>query len=280
MSRSSLPSALVIGPQKAGTTWIHRYLELRGDVCLPHGTKETMFFDRRFDKGAGWYVRHFRHHGGHCLTVEVAPTYFHHPDVPKRIYETIGKIPIVCTLRDPAERCFSLYLHMRRYGMTKYTTFENALEKHSEIIETSMYATHLKRWFSFFGREEVLVLFMEDLKKNQAEYVRRLCEHLSLPFIPPGAELQERVNQAALPKSPILASIGQTTADKLRELGMYSLINMAKRIGLKSFFFGREGGDVPRMTTKEKKLVVHHLKSEIEELENLLGLDLSSWKYV
>ena len=34
----TLPTALVIGPMKAGTTWIHEYLAWRGDVCLPGGT--------------------------------------------------------------------------------------------------------------------------------------------------------------------------------------------------------------------------------------------------
>jgi hypothetical protein len=47
----SKPDAMVIGPMKAGTTWLYSYLISRGDVCLPEGVKETFFFDRRFNKG-------------------------------------------------------------------------------------------------------------------------------------------------------------------------------------------------------------------------------------
>jgi len=278
VNKPRLPSALVIGPQKAGTTWIHHYFESRGDICLPGNVKETMFFDRRFDKGIAWYKKHFVPDGQIRCTIEVAPTYFHYPDVPKRVYETIGKIPIVSTLRDPAERSFSLYLHMRRYGMTRCTSFEEAVEKHPEIIGTSMYATHLKRWFAVFGQENVLVLLQEELKSHQTEYVQRLCEHLGLPFMLPGDELRKRVNMAALPKSPLLAAIGQATADGLRSAGLYSVINLAKGIGLKSLFFGHEGSDVPRITPKERAWVVNRLKLEIEELECMLGIDLSAWK--
>ena len=274
----SLPNALVIGPQKAGTTWIHRYLELRGDICLPKGVKETMFFDRHYGRGETWYANHFHPDENTRRIVEVAPTYFHHPDAAARILDTLGSIPLICTLRDPAERSFSLYLHMRRYGMTACTDFREAAHRHPEIIDTSRYASHLKRWFEVFGRENILVLLQEDLAEKQHEYSSLLCQHLELPFVEPGEMLRERVNAAALPSSPALASAGQKIADTLRAAGLYPLINWAKQAGLKSLFFGRRGTDVPQLTTEERFWIVDRLHPEIEDLESLLERDLSHWR--
>lgn len=273
----SLPSALIIGPQKAGTTWIHRYLESRGDVCLPHGVKETMFFDRHYKKGADWYAEHFQPASGMQHTIEVAPTYFHHPDTAARIHDELGSIPLVCTLRDPAQRSFSLYLHMRRYGMTTCTDFREAVSKHPEIIETSFYATHLKRWFEIFGQEKVLVLMQSDLAERPQSYTRMLCNHLELPYVEPGEMLHERVNSAALPTSPVLASVGQKIADSLRTAGMYPLINIAKRAGLKSLFFGRSGNTVPKLSPEERCWILERLRPEVRELEAMLQRDLSDW---
>lgn len=273
----SLPNALVIGPQKAGTTWIHRYLEARGDVCLPHGVKETMFFDRHYKKGMNWYAEHFQPASGMQHTIEVAPTYFHHQDTPERIHNILGPIPLVCTLRDPAKRSFSLYLHMRRYGMTTCTDFREAAEKHPEIIETSFYATHLKRWFEIFGQDKVLVLLQSDLADHPETYTRMLCKHLQLPFVEPGEMSRERVNTATLPASPALASVGQKLADSLRAAGLYPLINFAKRAGLKSLIFGRSGKTVPKLSPEEQCWAMERLRPEVRELESMLQRDLSDW---
>jgi len=274
----SLPRAIVIGPQKAGTTWIHRYFENRGDVCLPHGIKETMFFDRHYDKGNEWYSSHFKACDSAMLAVEVAPTYFNHPQAPERILNSLGRILLVCTLRDPAERSFSLYLHMRRYGMTACTDFREAIAEHPEILESSDYIVYLERRISLFSQENLLVLLLEDLAFQPEHYARRLCDHLCLPYIEPDSRLNRKVNAAALPVSPVIASLGQKIADWLRSKKFYAPINLAKQIGLKSVFFGKSGNEVPRITKEERCWVVERLGPGIEKLEKLLGRDLSHWR--
>lgn len=274
----NLPDSLVIGPQKAGTTWIHCYLQSRGDVCLPEGVKETMFFDRYYGKGKAWYADHFQPQAAMQRTIEVAPTYFHHEEAPKRIHEMLGLIPLVCTLRDPSKRSFSLYLHMRRYGMTSCTDFREAASKHPEIIGTSLYATHLKRWIGAFGREKLLILLQEDLAEQQQDYTRMLCDHLNLPFEQPGVLLQERINAATLPPSPLLAKFGQGVADRLRSAGLYPIINWAKQMGLKSLFFGTSGRAMPALSADERRWAVAQFQNEIDELEVILQRDLSRWR--
>ena len=133
----------------AGTTWIYQYLQSRDDICLPYGVKETMFFDKFYCKSLKWYENHFKNIKSVKKIIEVAPTYFHHNLAPERIYGTLGNIPLLFTLRNPANRCYSLFLHMRRYGMTKCTDFIDAAHKHPEIIQTSRYAYHLKTGSDF-----------------------------------------------------------------------------------------------------------------------------------
>lgn len=136
----TLPTALIIGPMKAGTTWIYDYLSWRGDVCLPQGVKETFFFDRNWDKGVTWYARHFHAHKTcDCeVIVEVAPSLFHHPDAPGYVRDTLGQVQLIVTIRDPVDRAWSHYQHLRSKGYTN-SDLKIALVQFPEIVEASKY---------------------------------------------------------------------------------------------------------------------------------------------
>ena len=54
-------SFLIIGAQKAGTTWLHTLLRKCSHIALPHSTKEVHFWDWHYGNGFDWYVRQFVH---------------------------------------------------------------------------------------------------------------------------------------------------------------------------------------------------------------------------
>ena len=100
-----VPFALLIGPQRAGTTWVDRYLRSREDICLPDQVKEIFFFDRNYDRGLDFYKSHFKPDKNHRLIMEITATAFDHPQAPQRIYDTFGKnIRLICPLRHPVIR--------------------------------------------------------------------------------------------------------------------------------------------------------------------------------
>src|ERR1700753_1105916 len=69
-----LPSFIVVGPPRTGTTWIHEVLHRH--ATLPGPTKETRFFDLHFTRGLKWYLSHFSKANEGRPLGEVAPTYF------------------------------------------------------------------------------------------------------------------------------------------------------------------------------------------------------------
>ena len=274
-----LPNCLVIGPQRAGTTWIHCYLESHPDVVVPRGLKETFYFDRHYARGPGWYARHFRPAATPTgCVVEVAPSYFHRPELPTRVHDQLGPIPLVCTLRNPAERSFSLFLLLRSYGLTSHD-FRTATRQRPDILETSHYRTHIQRWFKVFGRERMLFLFQETLAERPDEYARRICAHLEIPFHPIAPELSVAVNRPSEPHSGRLARFGLRASELIRGMGAYGVVNVAKRIGLKSLFYGTSGSNrLPRLSAEDRAWINEQLADEIDSLEDLLDADLSHWK--
>lgn len=55
----TLPNFLHIGPDRAGTTWLHRALARHPQVFVPTA-KEVLFFDQHWERGLHWYERHYR----------------------------------------------------------------------------------------------------------------------------------------------------------------------------------------------------------------------------
>jgi hypothetical protein len=54
-------SFLIIGAQKAGTTWLHTLLRKCSQLALPNSTKELHFWDWHYRNGFDWYVQQFNH---------------------------------------------------------------------------------------------------------------------------------------------------------------------------------------------------------------------------
>lgn len=277
-SADGLPRALVVGPQKTGTTWLYTYFEGHPGVCLPRGMKETFFFDRRFERGVGWYAGLFKG-AADRLPLELAPSYFHQVEVVERVVQTLGQPAILVVLREPVQRSFSLYLHYRRYARTT-APLRQAVQEFPEILTSSHYATHLSRWFEAFGRERVLVSFTEDLGDDADRFVAAVCRHFGLDAVDVPAELRERrVYRAAVPASATLAAGAKRIADALRDAGAYGVVNLGKRLGLKRVFFGKPGGsNVPQLQADDAAWMREQLAGEVAELERMLGIDLSRWK--
>lgn len=274
--QSQLPSGLVIGPMKTGTTWVYEYLRQRGDVCLPKGTKETFFFDRRYHCGLDWYKAHFRH-CGQGMVIEVAPSYFNHSDAPQRIAATLDKPRLLAILRNPVERAFSHYLHLRRYGRTTLNIFDSC-EIFPEIVGASRYATVLKKWYGQFGEEGVKVVLFETLTADPSLFVSQVCGALGIVDLPVPPSGIKKTNERAACINPELAALTRKAADRFRDYRLYPVIEFLKKAGLKKLIFGRQPAGAVKLSMEEEGWLYRQLEEEICELQTMLNLDLSFWR--
>lgn len=264
-----------VGPQRAGTTWIYLHLREHPRLCFPSGVKETFFLDQRWERGWEWYWSHFRC-VAHQIRAEIAPTLFDIPEAVERLHEHNPQCRIVVSLRDPAERSYSLYLLLLKFGYVT-GTFEEAMESNSRIIDSSRYARHLPRWIDAFGEERVLVVLQEEIAELPWVTLERVCEHAGVDAALLGDLLDERVNPSTLPKSHRLAALGTRVADWLRDRSLYGPIEAAKRAGLKSLFY-RGGGTPPPLTIRTRLSLVRTFEEDIAFVESLLGRPLGTWR--
>lgn len=275
-----IPFGLLMGPQRAGTTWVDRYLRSRGDICLPEEVKEVFFFDRNFTRGVDFYKSHFALKPNHKLAIEITATSFDHPEAPERVETIFGKyLKLVCPLRHPITRSYSLYLHYLRYGIVS-GSLQEAVAQVPQIIESSRYADHLSRWFDIFGRNNINIIYQEELESDQRNFVKKLCKGLDINFIEPSEEVQGRYNITTFSKFGSVAFISQKIADILRYYQLYFIINFAKSIGIKKLIFGKERPDAKKDNIPEEDLkwLLLQIGDEVEKFENLMGHPVPYWQ--
>lgn len=278
-SRSRMSARLYavgVGPQKTGSTWLDRVLRAHPALCSPRDVKETFFLDRRYGRGWGWYWSCFPDDCPGERFVEVGPTYFHREEVPARVRANNPECRIVVTLRDPAERTFSLYVHHRRKGR-RIGSLKEALESVPALREGSRYSVHLPRWFKAFGRKRVHVLLLDDVAERPDAVLDELWPFLGVDRIKAPDQARERVYGASYPRWPGLAGLATRVAGKLREVGAHRWVEVVKRLGGRLVYTGGEDR-MPSLTPSVRGDLVRLFSKDIDYVERLLDRDLSSWR--
>lgn len=272
------PFVLSMGPQRAGTSWLDRYLRNRGDVCLPSGVKEISFFDRHYERGTKFYRDHFRLLPSHKIAAEISTTVFDAPGAPKRVYKIFGRnIRLLCPLRHPVARSFSLYRHYKRYGFVS-GTLQQACEQNPQILISSCYSRNLQEWLSVYNKDDIHFTFQEHMEANLPGYVVEICNALQIPFVMPSAEISRRYNSSAEAPIPVIAHTAHSSAVWLRRHRLYPVINAAKKMGLRKLMLGIEKNESSSSIPEDdRKWLEDRLFGQVKMLEKITG-PLPQWR--
>ena len=215
-----LPSYLIIGAQRAGTTSLHRYLVQHPAVRTMLRTKGVHFFDTNYGRGIDWYASRFpttlyswyvrRRHGIELLTGEASPYYVFHPQVPYRVARHLPDVKLILLLRDPVQRAYSHYQHEVSRGF-ETLGFEEAIRaeperlageherllaepfynsfhhQHHSYLARGHYDEQLATWRSLFPDRQLLVLSSERFFAEPDRAFRQVLDFLGLPDFTPAA---------------------------------------------------------------------------------------------
>lgn len=274
------PFILSIGPQRCGTSWLDRYLRQRGDICLPSHVKEIFYFDRHYSRGFSYYKSFFNAKPDHKFYMAVSTTAFDCPEAPARVFETFGPdVKLLCPLRDPVARSYSLYQHYKRYGLVR-GSLQDACEVMPQILESSYYARHLNSWSRYYPIDSISFFFQEDLTRDVNGYVSSFCEQMDLSQKAVPVDLAKPFNSQTRPPSYLITTVAQFLAQCLRRCGLFSVINFAKKIGLKPFIFGKEGGGKHDFSLEnyasDMQWLSEQLSGQVEKFEALTG-QVTQW---
>ena len=276
-TRRPLPSFFIIGPPRTGTSWLHEVLSRH--AILPSPTKETRFFDIHFERGFEWYNAHFPTSTGDRLVGEVAPTYFASAQARERIAETIPNAKVVCIFRDPVERVVSLYRLKRAYGMIPWS-FEEAIIRDSELMESGKYGSCLKAWLHTLGANQVLATVYDDLRDEPQSYLDSVTDFIGIPRFELGPSQVGRVftsETMTYPRNYYRTRSATAMAEWLKLRQLDTVVAAVKKSPLLKLVLGG-GPPFTKLSVDLSHKLYEHFRPEVEELEGLLNRDFSAWK--
>jgi hypothetical protein len=213
-SARMVPSFLIVGAQRCGTTSMYKTLSGHPNILPAVLHKGAHYFDTGYANGAAWYRGHFpfsvkasavkRRTGYQAITGESSPYYMFHPLAAQRIAADLPDAKLIVLLRDPVERAYSAHTHEQARGFEP-EPFERALEleesriageeerlladptyrsyhhQHNAYLTRGHYVDYLERLEKVVGRERMFVIDSGDLFSDAEPIFDGLMSFLNLP---------------------------------------------------------------------------------------------------
>lgn len=272
------PDFLFIGPSKSGSSWFFELLRSHPEVYVPKA-KDTYFFDKYYAKGEQWYESFFVGAGTDSVCGEVCHDYLSSREAIERIYKYNPEMKLVCCLREPVDRAISSYKYFQKNGMA-LGSFEEALEKYPEIYHEGLYNQHLEQVFGLFPKDQVLILFFEDIAQRPSNIAQKLFEFIGVSkgFVSP--YIGRVVNKSATARSTLLARIVKEAALLVRRLGFPTIVGALKANPVVHKLLYRENS----VSIEDSNIIeppiemIEVYSAEIDGVEAALNVDLSHWK--
>jgi hypothetical protein len=181
---SRLPDFVIMGALRSGSTALFRYLSEHPSIYMPD-SKELRFFNQRFESGVDWYSQNFAAAQVDQLVGEATPGYMYRAETVDRMAATIPDAELIVILRDPVDRAYSHFWMDTIRGRTELS-FEAYLESADQLV-FGRYIDSLRQVCQRFERDQLLVLFYEDLRDRPQELYSTACQFIGVDdaFVPP-----------------------------------------------------------------------------------------------
>lgn len=300
--KANLPRFLFVGTAKAGTTSVYHHLRKHPDISVP--VKETFYFMKEslnhpslpyplqrdpsdLILEADAYRKVYMNSPGK-ITGEIGTGYlYRHEESIPLISEMLGTDVRICViLRNPANRCFSSYMHFRK-DLFDSEDFEGALEAESERIRegrdfmwhhkaVGLYADQVSAFRKVFPHTRVW--FFEDFKQEPEKILNEITAFIGVPPLS-GIDLERGFNPSGEPKRAWLQKLitHENPVKSALRPAFRALFSKDKRERIRKEAKAANLKKGVRMDPEIRKALVDYYREDTKRLGEILDLDLDNW---
>jgi hypothetical protein len=203
-----LPTFLLIGAAKSGTTSLYKYLKQHpqifmsglkepnylafGDSDIAFGNpKDNKFLNRVAVKDLPSYARLFADATDERAIGEASGSSLYMPGAHRRIRQLLPAVKLIAVLRDPVERAYSQFLYYRGLGAEPVRRFERAVSLEARRVEqrwapywfyiaNGFYHRQLRPFVDTFGADRIRVYLYDDLVAHPREMIADIFRFLDV----------------------------------------------------------------------------------------------------
>ena len=299
---SKIPNFFIVGAAKSGTTSVYKYLSQHPEIYLspnkephyfsmpankfPHKGKGDSSFEFRSVKNLDDYNSLFECAKNEKAIGEASTSYlYYHKTTVSLIYNYNSDAKILIMLRNPVERAFSAYRHMRR-EKRETLSFEKAIK----VEQSRMRDNYAYSWFyTDFGfyhdrvqlylntfKQNLKICLFEDFDKNPTEVLKEIFKFLEVDvdFIP---NIETKHNTSKLTKFGFLNGFFNEYDHPLKNVLRPVFLNTIGRDNTDRVFHYVRDKISLRMKSETRKYLTDLYREDVLKLQDLIEKDLSSW---
>lgn len=299
----TMPNFLIVGAAKSGTSSLHFYLRQHPEIYMTPD-KQTYFFAYEGEEpelpGPGdelevrsHLITHLKDYQAQFAGVttekaigEACSVYLCDRKAAASIKRHIPDAKLIIILRDPAERAFSSFMHLRREAYEQVSDFHDALQLEDERIRNNWrhlwhyrargyYHQQIQHYLTLFDRSQIRIYLFEDLKNEPQALMKDIFGFLGVDdcFVP---DTSGRYNASGIPRSRTLLRLIMRP-NTLKTMAK-PLIPERIRHAVKTFVTTSPLSlrKQPLPAEARRDLVAGY-REDILKLQDLLGRDLSAW---
>ncbi|MGD1896204.1 MAG: sulfotransferase [Phormidesmis sp.] len=299
----SLVDFLIIGVPKAGTTSLYAYLDQHPNIYTspnkePHyfAFSETppvyngpgddnAWLSQRSVYDLDAYRTLFSEATDNQVKGEASVMYLHLSESRDRIAALVPDVKLVVILRNPIERAYAHYRHMRRDGR-EWQSFEQALKLEDSRKEhgwspvwhyrsVGYYYQQLSYFLERFDRAQLKVCLFEDLVASPQAV---LADIFSFIGVDSRCAIDTSKRHNASPAGRGNRALHDFLTQPNRFKQTFKKIippQLRKPLSLKVYRLNQK--KLPPLSNDTRRLLVEAYRSDIQKLESLIDRDLSNW---
>ena len=225
------PNFIIAGFPKCGTTSLFHYLKQHPDIFMPN-QKELHFFTQaqifKLNKGPKdkvvkqshiksekEYLELFKSVKDEIAVGDASPSYINYPENFGMIKQYLNDPKVIVIVRDPIDRAYSNYLHLKR-ELRETMDFFSALKNEDNRREESYSDFWYYRFNSTYYKKilmakktfsNVLVLTSEEFKKNPEITLKKVYSFLGVKLIVNKQALETKFNVGGYYKKNLITSL-------------------------------------------------------------------------
>ncbi len=269
-----------VGGLRCATTWISQCLREHPNICMAP-TKELHYFSQRYDRGIDWYLSNFKNCKNGMIKGEFSTSYLYSDNAAKRIYNFCPNVKIIVSLRNPIERMISHYKYFVRYNYINIDLpIKEAIKVKQVLLDWSLYYKYLKPFYEYFGNENVLIYFVEDIKDDPQKFTRVLYSRIgvSSDFVP--SVVKKYVSKGIVPKIGGLENFRKRFFYYLIDHNRVDFINLLRCSRIPELYrrLNNKSKQEPILSKGLRSDLISYFGEDIDKLKLLTGCSLKQWE--
>ncbi|HEX3295408.1 MAG TPA: sulfotransferase [Nocardioides sp.] len=300
------PDFFLIGAPKAGTSALHAALTQHPGLFLPR-VKEPKYYlcgdspppaykgpgDAHSNREWIWqrqrYLDLFDAAPPGTVRGESTPFYLYHRDARRRIAVDRPDAKLIAVLRDPVDRAYSNWMHLRMDGLEPHDDIVEAVRREPRRVDAGwapfwhyqrlgMYGRQVADLLDHFPREQLLLLRYRQLVDEPDRALDRVCAFVGVPPLS-APEVPRDNSRRFVQESPRTRAIGALIRTGAT-VGQFFPPQVWRRVSRPLVDQLQRGGDGarPRLTPEQRATLLQPHLPDIELLERLTGESFAEWK--